>query len=44
MPTKKRIADLPKKGMNTKKAESVKGGQKLKANMKLRRGVAGPGN
>jgi hypothetical protein len=39
MPDKKRkkIADLPKKAVNSRKAEAVKGGQKLRAPSKLRK-------
>ena len=37
MPNKKKIADLPKKAMNTKKTEAVKGGRKLNISARLRK-------
>lgn len=37
MPTKKKIADLPKKAVNSRKAETVKGGKKLNVSSKLRK-------
>jgi hypothetical protein len=37
---KKRIADLPKKAVGSKKAESVKGGRKLNIAIKLRKGLS----